>query len=84
VQSLTDFQASYTLNLTGARRVTFLADIFNLFDQKTTLDYDNYTDLSFSAPANVDFGTPTSNLFSGAPPQFQTPRQIRIGARFEF
>jgi hypothetical protein len=84
MQSLTDFQASYTLNLTGARRVTLLADIFNLFDQKTTLDYDNYTDLSFGAPANVDFGTPTSNLFSGAPPQFQTPRQIRIGARFEF
>jgi hypothetical protein len=84
VQSLTDLQASYTLNLNGARRVTFLADIFNLFDQKTTLDYDNYTDLSFGAPANVDFGTPTSNLFSGAPPQFQTPRQIRIGARFEF
>jgi Carboxypeptidase regulatory-like domain/TonB dependent receptor/TonB-dependent Receptor Plug Domain len=84
VQSLTDFQASYTFNLNGARRVTLLADIFNLFDQKTTLDYDNYTDLSFGAPANVDFGTPTSNLFSGAPPQFQTPRQIRVGARFEF
>jgi len=84
VQSLTDLQASYSVHLNGARRVTFLADIFNLWDQKTTLDYDNYTDLSFGAPANVDFGTPTSNLFSGAPPQFQTPRQIRIGARFEF
>jgi len=84
VQSLTDFQASYTLNVSGARRVTLLADIFNLFDQKTTLDYDNYTDLVFGAPPNPDFGTPTSNLFSGAPPQFQTPRQIRIGARFEF
>jgi hypothetical protein len=84
VQSLVDFQASYTLNVTGARRITLLADIFNLFDQKTTLDYDNYIDLAFSAPVNPDFGTPTSNLFSGAPPQFQSPRQIRIGARFEF
>jgi len=84
VQSLVDFQASYTLNVSGARRITLLADIFNLFDQHTTLDYDNYIDLAFGAPINPDFGTPTSNLFSGAPPQFQSPRQIRIGARFEF
>jgi hypothetical protein len=84
VQSLADLQAAYTIHVSGRRRFTVVADVFNLFDQKTTLDYDNYTDLSFGAPVNPDFGTPTSNLFSGAPPQFQTPRQIRAGVRFEF
>jgi hypothetical protein len=84
VQSLTDLQASYTFKVTGARRLTVLADIFNVFDQHTTLDYDAYTDLSYGAPANVDFGSPTTNVLPGAWPQFQAPRQIRIGARFEF
>ena len=32
--------------------------------------------------ANPDFGKPISQNVAG--PQFQTPRQIRFGARFEF
>jgi hypothetical protein len=57
------------------------ADLFNLFDQQRTMDYDNFSELSFGV-ANPDFGKPISENVAG--PQFQRPRQIRFGARFEF
>ncbi len=81
IQKQIDLQASYAVKLGGVRRFTVLADIFNLFDTKATLDYDNYAELEFGTP-NPDFGKPISQNVAG--PQFQTPRQIRLGARFEF
>ena len=76
-----DVQASYSLNLGGVRKVTFLADIFNLFNTRRATDYDTWSELSFDTP-NPDFGKPISQVVSG--PQFQAPRQIRVGARFAF
>ena len=61
-----------------------MADIFNLFNQQTVLDYDNCTELTFGAGANPNFGLPTSSVFAGNPPQFQTPRQARVGVRLSF
>jgi hypothetical protein len=58
-----------------------LADIFNVFNQQRTIDYDNWVELERGV-ANPDFGKPVSEIVAG--PQFQTPRQIRIGARIEF
>jgi len=83
-QSQVDFQAAYHLKLGGRNRIALMADIFNLFNQQTVLDYDNWTAVTFGAPRNPDFGLPVSSLFAGNPAQFQTPRQIRFGARFEF
>ena len=60
-----------------------LADVFNLFDTQTVLDYDNFTESTFGA-LNPNFGQPTTSVLGGNPPQIQTPRQIRVGARFEF
>jgi hypothetical protein len=76
-----DFQASYTLQF-GARRFTLMADVFNLFDAQTVLNYDTWTSLTFGGPANPNFGQPTSGILAG--PQIQNPRQIRLGARFTF
>jgi len=76
-----DMQASYSLNLGGARKVTLLADVFNLFNTQRVTDYNNWSESSFDTP-NPDFGTPTSQNISG--PQFQAPRGIRVGARFAF
>jgi len=84
VQSQFDFQAAYDLHIGGARRISLLADIFNVFNQQTILDYDNWTEITFAAGPNPNFGLPTSSLFAGNPPQYQTPRQIRVGARFSF
>src|SRR5262249_58279709 len=71
-----DFQAAYNLNLGGDRRVTLLADIFNLFNQQIVQNYDTWTSLTFGAGPNPNFGQPTSQIVSG--PQIQAPRQIRL------
>jgi outer membrane receptor protein involved in Fe transport len=76
-----DLQAAYVLRFGGIRRLTLLADIFNVFDTKTVLDYDNFTETTFGV-ANPDFGKPISQNVAG--PQITTPRQVRLGVRFEF
>jgi hypothetical protein len=85
-QSQTDVQAAYIVKINGRRQFTVLVDIFNLFNQQIPYDYDQWTALSFGAPANPNFGTPTSSVPNqvAAGPQIQTPRQIRFGARFSF
>ncbi len=65
------------------RRIVLLADVFNLFNQQRTTGYDSYVETSFGAP-NPNFGQRVSAVLGGAPPLIQTPREIRIGARFEF
>ncbi len=74
-----DFQASYALNLGGNRRLTLLADAFNLFNIRRALDYNAATELDFDVP-NPDFGTVTSQNVAGQ--MFQTPFALRVGARF--
>ncbi|MCU1385180.1 MAG: Cna domain protein [Acidobacteria bacterium] len=83
-QSQFDLQASYHIKAGGRNRIALMADIFNLFNQQTVLDYDNWTSTTFGAGPNANFGLRTSSLFAGNPGQYQTPRQIRFGARFEF
>jgi hypothetical protein len=75
-----DMQASYNLRF-GERRVTLLADAFNLFNLRRTIDYNTYTELIFGEP-NPDFGTPTSQNVAGQ--MFQQPFSLRLGARFEW
>jgi hypothetical protein len=76
-----DKQASYNVRVFGERRLTLLADAFNLFNLRRTIDYNTYTELIFGEP-NPDFGTPTSQNVSGQ--MFQNPFQLRLGARFEW
>jgi hypothetical protein len=73
--------ASYNLKV-GRRNLALIADAFNVFNTQTVLDYNNFAELQFGVP-NPDFGAAgVSGVVSGQ--QFVTPRQIRIGARFEF
>jgi hypothetical protein len=77
-----DLHLGYTVKLgAGNQRLVLLGDVFNLVNNRDPLDYDNYTESGFTTP-NPDFGTPKAG--GGAFPQFHTPRQIRIGARFEW
>jgi hypothetical protein len=79
-----DLQASYAIPLGGsARKITLLADVFNLFNSKTVLMYDQWTQLT-GPSTNPDFGAPITQVLSGAPPQFQAPLQVRLGARISF
>jgi hypothetical protein len=81
-ESQVDVQASYNLKFAGTRNLTLIADVFNVFNERRTLNYDSWTELSFGTP-NPDFGKPISQTGS-ALPQFQTPIQVRVGARFSF
>jgi outer membrane receptor protein involved in Fe transport len=82
-ESQVDLQASYALKLAAERRLTFVADVFNLFNEKRVTSYDQNTQLNGGVP-NPDFGKPISTIFSGNPPQFQSPFSMRVGIRFEF
>jgi hypothetical protein len=53
-----------------------------VFDTQTILDYDSFSELRFGVP-NPDFGVAgVSGVVSGQ--QLATPRQFRIGVRYEF
>ena len=71
--------ADYGLRLRGTQKIVLVADVFNLFDTQRALDYDPNTETTFLA-LNPDLGQPSR--FNLA--QLQTPRQIRVGVRFDF
>jgi outer membrane receptor for Fe3+-dicitrate len=76
-----NLHVDYTFGTGRGSRLTLIGDVFNLFNQSTVLDYDNFTESTFGAP-NPNFGQPTSSVLAG--PQFQTPLQLRLGARYSF
>jgi hypothetical protein len=76
-----DLQGSYTFNFLGDRRITLLADAFNVLNLRRTTQYNSFTELSFGVP-NPDFGTPTSGNVAGQ--MFQQPFQLRLGARLNW
>jgi Carboxypeptidase regulatory-like domain/TonB dependent receptor/TonB-dependent Receptor Plug Domain len=73
--------ASYTLKL-GGRNLLLIADAFNVFNTQTVLSYDSFSEIAFGVP-NPDFGKAGSSGVVGGQ-QFATPRQIRVGVRYEF
>ena len=81
-ESQVDLQAAWSMKL-AKNKMTFMADIFNLFNETRTIGYDQDTQLT-SSTVNPDFGKPVNSLLSGTPAQFQTPRSMRVGVRFEF
>jgi hypothetical protein len=82
-ESQVDVHASYDVKARGTNRVSFVADVFNLFNQRRVLSYDQATQLDNNV-TNPDFGKPISTIFAGNPPQFQAPINLRFGVRYEF
>jgi hypothetical protein len=82
-ESQVDLQAAWAWKISAARRITFTADVFNLFNETRTIGYDQNTELTAGTP-NADFGKPVNSLLAGTPAQYQVPRALRVGARFEF
>jgi hypothetical protein len=76
-----DLQASYDVNLGRQRKVSLIAQLFNVLGERRALDYDAWTELEFGVP-NPDFGKPISQNVSG--PQFQRPRMLTLAVRFGF
>ena len=73
IESEINLHADYGFRFNG-QRVVLLADVFNLFDRQGVRAYDDWTEISFGSP-NPDFGRILA---------YQTPRQVRIGLRYEF
>ena len=76
-----DMQASYAINA-GGKRLTLLADVFNLFNIRRVTDYNAAVEYPSFGVDNPDFGTPTSANVAGQ--QYQRPFTLRLGARFAF
>jgi hypothetical protein len=66
---------------TGFRRVVLIADIFNIGNLQRTTGYNYYYEYPDFGTLNPDFGTPGNPVTLNA---FQTPMQVRFGAKFEF
>lgn len=74
-------EVSYDLRVAG-RHLHLIGDVFNVFNTQTVLDYDSYSEIRFAVP-NPDFGSAgQSGVVAGQ--QFVTPRQFRLGVRYEF
>jgi len=75
----TSIHADYRLKFSDRQHLVVLADIFNLFNRQIPLDFDPNTETSFLSP-NPDLGDAARFNLS----QLETPRQMRIGIRYEF
>jgi hypothetical protein len=80
-ETTVDLHADYALGV-GGRRLVLLADAFNLLNRQRPTFYDNWTEITFGVP-NPNFGQP-ADIGGGLQTSFHTPRQIRLGARFEW
>jgi outer membrane receptor protein involved in Fe transport len=69
-----DLHADYAVPLGGNRRILLLSDVFNVFNRRSALDYDNYTEAAFGV-INPDFGRIM---------EYQEPITARIGLRLDF
>ena len=82
IETAIDLHADYNFQFGTRRRVTVLADVFNLFNRRAALNYDNWSEITFGVE-NPNFGRPT--LGGGASTSaFQAPLSIRIGARYDW
>jgi hypothetical protein len=75
-----DLHLDYTLHL-AARRLMLLADVFNLLNNQDPVSYNPDTQIAYPVD-NPDFGVPWDPASTVS--VFETPRQIRLGARFEW
>jgi hypothetical protein len=72
----------YALHLGGTRRLSLIADLFNILNRQKPDNYDNCSEINFLVP-NTNFGYPLSGCVS-VTPSYQAPFGARFGIRFEF
>jgi outer membrane receptor for ferrienterochelin and colicin len=78
-----DLHADYAIKVNKNRqRLVLIADVFNVTNRQEPTNYDNFTETTFGA-INPNFGEPT-NGGGVLSTSYQTPRRIRLGARFEW
>ncbi len=76
-----DLHADYAFDL-GGQRLTVLADIFNVFNRRAALNYDNWFETTVGT-LNPNFGYATNGGGSNTS-SYQAPLSLRFGARFDW
>jgi hypothetical protein len=71
----------YALRM-AQRRVTLVADLFNVFNRREPDNYDNCSDVGFGT-TNTNFGYPLNGCVASTP-SYQAPFAARLGVRFDF
>jgi len=69
-----DLHVDYPWVFSETKRLKFIADFFNVFNQRRVREYNQFQELSLGVP-NVDFLQPRF---------YQLPFNMRLGMRFEF
>lgn len=77
-----DLQAAYTKKMGGNNKLTLVVDWFNVFNNRKPLEYYEINDYSRTTTVVGSVGTLNPNF--GQPTSFQTPRAVRLTARYEF
>jgi hypothetical protein len=73
-QNIVDGRVGYDWNVGEGKKLAFAADLFNIFNRKTTIDIDQNFELSGAVP-NADFSQPL---------RVHRPFYSRFSVRFEF
>jgi hypothetical protein len=79
--ALVDLHVGYTIRLGDRKRLTLVADAFNVLNDRDPVTYRPFTEVIFGVP-DPDVGSaydPTRVTSA-----FRVPRQVRLGARFEW
>jgi hypothetical protein len=76
-----DLHVDYAFDF-GGRRLTVLADAFNLFNRRAATDYDNFYETTVGT-LNPNFGY-AANGGNSSTASYQAPFSLRFGARFDF
>jgi len=76
-----DLHLDYRIRFGAERRLVLVADVFNVLDDRDPVSYDSGTEAAFGVP-NPNFGLPQNPADATSP--FETPRQVRLGARLEW
>ena len=71
---LLDFSAQYSFKFGGTKRLTFIANAFNFFNQQKVTALDTNLDVGLGAP-NVNYMSPVT---------YDTGRRVRLGVKFAF
>ncbi len=74
-----NFHTDYSFAMGGNRRLTLLADVFNLFNSQEARDYDQNTETSPTV-LNPDYGVPAVDSQA----RLNRPFYLRLGVRFQF
>jgi hypothetical protein len=78
-----DARVDYTFKVAKQQRLILSADVFNLLNSQNPTAYDAFHDTAFGV-ANPNFGQPVTPGWIGALSSYQTPRQVRLGLRFDW